>query len=516
MEIDEDVEYGLRRSADSTSYEYRDSSSLSPAQFIEQEVYYAVSRHILQQCIIIAHLIIPVLTTYIHYRQLLRRYEAIATVTIQTTVQAVRHKLNHAKTTLENLQFLLRWTLSFGELALLYAEDLTVFVRRHHRFPPKRHRRLSEINRHDCYVWFGLAPEQLRQLLHHLRIPNQCRGNNSAHVFGGEECFIISLYHMIKGAPFTEMSRTVFGGDPRYFSTMFDIMIDHLYLTFYNKISGTSLSQWIPRHLHRCRQLIHDALNSSALYETEYLNGQAVNETFVYHDFDFDTFRLFGFFDDFGFPCGRPAAAASRRENFLHDIQRAFYSGYHRLHGMKAQVVYLPIGIIGSVFITELRHNDNGVQNMSGLNNYLVELFIGAGILIGGLYPCLYCDGIFAVLATILPRFLNPTHEQHLVNIRLSSLRVVIEHVFGDHRMRFKLFHVPARLRLFTDGVKVRRLCLVSFFILNCYNCLIGTRCRYFGQIPPTLAEYLPLDEVLVPPPAVNLGDVWDYGPLDD
>ena len=35
-----------------------------------------------------------------------------------------------------------------------------------------------------------------------------------------------------------------------------------------------------------------------------------------------------------------------------------------------------------------------------------------------------------------------------------------------------------------------------------------------FGQIPPTIEEYIPLDEVLTPPPAVNLGGVWDYGPL--
>ncbi len=53
-------------------------------------------------------------------------------------------------------------------------------------------------------------------------------------------------------------------------------------------------------------------------------------------------------------------------------------------------MVYLPIGIIGLVFITELRQNDNGVQNMSGLNNYLLTLF--NGIFIDGLFPALYCD----------------------------------------------------------------------------------------------------------------------------
>ena len=39
-----------------------------------------------------------------------------------------------------------------------------------------------------------------------------------------------------------------------------------------------------------------------------------------------------------------------------------------------------------------------------------------------------------------------------------------------------------------------------------------GTQAQIFGQIPPTLEEYIPLDEVLVPLPAVDLGGVWAYG----
>ena len=81
------------------------------------------------------------------------------------------------------------------------------------------------------------------------------------------------------------------------------------------------------------------------------------------------------------------------------------YSGYLRKHGWNAQVVYLPIGDIGSVFITELRQNDNGVQNMSGLDDYLCNIF--SGISIGGLLLVLYCNGIFCKCSTILPCFQN-------------------------------------------------------------------------------------------------------------
>ena len=124
--------------------------------------------------------------------------------------------------------------------------------------------------------------------------------------------------------------------------------------------------------------------------------------------------------DDFALPMAHPGNSASRKQDFSQDIQCAFYSGYLRHHGLKAQVASFPIGIIGAVFIIELHQNDNEVQIMSGLNDYLVELL--SGFLVGGLFPCLYVDGIFWVFATILPCILNPSPRLHLLNVQLSSL----------------------------------------------------------------------------------------------
>ena len=98
------------------------------------------------------------------------------------------------------------------------------------------------------------------------------------------------------------MARHIFGGDPRYLSWMLDIVIEHLCYTFYNKISGTSLEQWIPIYVHHCRRLIYDALDDGALQETEYLDGEVLNETLVLHHFDFESFHIFGYLDDFAMP----------------------------------------------------------------------------------------------------------------------------------------------------------------------------------------------------------------------
>jgi hypothetical protein len=183
------------------------------------------------------------------------------------------------------------------------------------------------------------------------------------------------------------------------------------------------------------------------------MGGEVVDRRWILHHFNFDSFCNFGFLHDFAIPTARPGSSASSVHDFESNIQRAFYLGYLRCHGLKAQVVYLPIGIIGSVFITKLRQNDSGVLNMSGLNNFLLGLL--SGNLVGQLLPCLYCDGIFTNLTTILSRYINPTPEKRLLNLKLASQRQCIEHVFGDHRNRFKLFSVPHYLRLFNQGVKV-------------------------------------------------------------
>jgi hypothetical protein len=55
----------------------------------------------------------------------------------------------------------------------------------------------------------------------------------------------------------------------------FDLMVAELYYTFYNKISRTGLSQWIPTHLHQCQWLIFDVIPDGSILETEY-NGEVI------------------------------------------------------------------------------------------------------------------------------------------------------------------------------------------------------------------------------------------------
>ena len=115
-------------------------------------------------------------------------------------------------------------------------------------------------------------------------------------------------------------------------------------------------------------------------------------------DLNLDSFRIFGFLDDFAMPTCRPGSWVSRHQRFVHDIQRAFYSGYFKQYGLKAQAVYLPNGMFGSIYISSMAHNDIGTLNLSGLDIYLQELLADKAI--GITYPDLYFNAIFNICNT--------------------------------------------------------------------------------------------------------------------
>ena len=63
---DVSIEYGIRRSERATSFSRRDSSALSPIQFMEVEVYLAAAEICLERCSFLGH--IAVLLVLLHHR----------------------------------------------------------------------------------------------------------------------------------------------------------------------------------------------------------------------------------------------------------------------------------------------------------------------------------------------------------------------------------------------------------------------------------------------------------------
>ena len=203
---DEEIQYGLRRSRRVTSWEYRDSSSLTPLQFMNRENYYFIAESMLVRSIYLAQIIAPLVIVYQYFNSLMHQWEGMAEVRAQSIVY-IRVSVKRLREMLHQLSFLMAWMLSYGELALLCAHDLSFYIRHKHRFEPKRNRTIAELSRQDCYHNYTVSKHQLRLLYHHWRIPDHFRSRHRHVSLSGEECFLVYLYHLMRGTPFTEMAR---------------------------------------------------------------------------------------------------------------------------------------------------------------------------------------------------------------------------------------------------------------------------------------------------------------------
>jgi len=397
----------------------------------------------------------------------------------------------------------LGWLVCLSELLLLEVED-TIYFSIHARptpaarFPPIHHNRIDLFHDEDADEFFGYSVSNLHRLHLHWRIPisftNQ--GGNGMHM-NGEECFLLYLCFIRKGEPYTTMAQLRFGGDPRRFSFAIHAIVQHLYDTFYHKISGNSMQQWLPS-IHAFRYAIWEKLVNGFIVEMEH--GQPVHLVHVYTPVE--NFTIFGFLDDTGIQTAAPGRDAQRHNLFAPDVQRAFYSRYFRHHGLKVQTVLLPNGLFGSIYIASLRNNDNGILNMSQLGSYLQDMFRDNNMILpGGHLPAVYADGIFARLPCVVPRHRN-THDVQWqrINTRMASLRESIEHVYAHHSNLCRGLHQWERLRLYRTGEDTTKLVFSSFLYWNSMQCIYQTF-NEFNVRPPSLEEYLPLHVDLEGPP---------------
>ena len=358
----------------------------------------------------------------------------------------------------------------------------------------------------------GFTVAQLHALFLHLRIPNSFVVRRR-HTFNGEESLLHYLYWNRKGGTKLEMSRNMFGGDSRRFTYSIRYISDHLYKTFYHKVSGDSMRMWVP-HIESFRRAIWHKLVTGATIEED---GRSGDRRQITLDIPFETFRIFGFIDDTGFRTTAPGREARRVYGFFDDVQRSFYSGYFAGHGMKVQVVSLPNGMVGSIYIASWRVSDTGLLNMSDLDTYLTNLFQEYSMQMPihtRDFPALYGDGIFPNLNVLVSRDVNVNDETRLrTTVRLNSVRQSIEHLFALHWNIFALFNEPDRFRLLVSGVEVYKMIFNSFLLLNCYICF-NESLTHFVIRPLSIEEYLPLDEIIPEAPHVpddQLGTVYRY-----
>jgi hypothetical protein len=122
---------------------------------MEQETYYDYAMMAIEHSMYFLCLIVLHRAVYASLCLLVGRWSVVNIASVASAVKVVRAKMKQIMDAVHRLFFVLQWIRGHGEVALLYAEDLTVYVCRRHRFAPARCRRINNIRPQDCYPLFG-------------------------------------------------------------------------------------------------------------------------------------------------------------------------------------------------------------------------------------------------------------------------------------------------------------------------------------------------------------------------
>jgi hypothetical protein len=89
-EWDANIQYGYRRSWGRTSYEYRGSSSLTPAQIMEQETYYRYAEVAVQRVTYILQLILLHQASYVSLHASISCWSGVASMECTVAIACER------------------------------------------------------------------------------------------------------------------------------------------------------------------------------------------------------------------------------------------------------------------------------------------------------------------------------------------------------------------------------------------------------------------------------------------
>jgi hypothetical protein len=127
------------------------------------------------------------------------------------------------------------------------------------------------------------------------------------HVFTGEEVLLVCLTCIATGDAFYDFIPAKFGGSTPKWSIAFKWFIDHVFITFYHKITGNSMLQWTG-HIDSFQSVIAKKVAEVPVSVWRRVNGIETILTYAV-TCDVATFHIFGFIDDTGVPTCIPGGS---------------------------------------------------------------------------------------------------------------------------------------------------------------------------------------------------------------
>ena len=347
---------------------------------------------------------------------------------------------------------------------------------------PKTNRRIVDLEDSAAYFLTRFKTLELQRLNDALfgSFPTD-RFKFKKNVFTCEETVLIALTYMAHGSPYQMMSY-IFGGDWTRYSLIVNWFAKFLFHKYYHRLRGRSFEYWFDEdNLLGFRNAIYD-------YVVLDDDGNRRNGC---EAIDREIFRIFGWIDCMMLVCCTPGGGPvdkedNRREDF-YEIQRAFFTNYGHMWGMKLQGVLLPNGMMGSIFTASIAQNDKGVHNISGLSEELRRLLAPFPVN-GNILPALYADDIYEPTESIVKRT-NTFPDFHK---RMTKSRIDVEHLFGDGATKWKRLNIKHTWHLLSAKERIHQHYFAIFFMMNLDTCMRENKTAVKYNIrAPTLESYL-------------------------
>ena len=145
--------------------------------------------------------------------------------------------------------------------------------------------------------------------------------------------------------------------------------------------------------------------------------------------------------------CGGPQTEGCNSDRYNKLIQRAYYTGWKHLHGLKIQTITLPNGLIADVYgPSSVRKNDVEQLKESNINTRLRDLLVKHNMRRFAVYG----DSAYSVMSNLFGRHEgdNLIDELKLENLGMAAVRETIEWVNKDIKSKFAFIGYFKSLRI--------------------------------------------------------------------
>lgn len=472
-------------------------------------------RHSLQQCIL-AH-VDAVHRSAGNIRQL---------VLLQAAVRCKRSRRRRSLVLQKRVDYLLQTEAATYRCHVEYLAHWIYVDHEHHDMSPleetslpltpRRDVRIGDWDEDHCSEWTGFTRYQLVRIYRLFDLRGICEaeqtdaigvetgfsnrdGSPTRYNFHPEELFLFFMTKNWTGDTNRELVNDKFGGYCNRWSYAYPWMVFHLDDRYRDIIGHQHLLKYLkefPRFHRAIEQFVQKRKPHCSHDGPDWVSpGIRRLPWFLFGLIDCNILR--GDVMHSG-PDGYYVGAPRREDREICD--RATYTGFTQVHGVKGEVVGLPNGIMTVFGACSCRRNDTGgMLRMSGLDDFLGAIQENEPIkynLFGDLaYRAFWLNNIVTYFRAFAGEGL--TRYEKVVNAEMKSVRQRVEFPFAAKKNMLKICTKPDSFRLGKNCPYAVEQYRIVHLLLNIHTCLNGnhsTSYECFNISPPVLEEYLRLN----------------------